>query len=289
MFKSLIGAGAFLLILCIAAPYAMPEGGSKGKPRFVPVSAIPYDVSIGNPFKAGKVADGLPDPFWTDKGLVYSGREAVYGLSSAEKKGGAVYDPTSGALYASVNGCIVRLHEEGRMEVILDNVQGTDIDVRAAKGLAVAREPDDGIILYKWKGDEVVRKTLVTGGQFFNPQFSPDGSLILLSESRPDGGHFWIISTGGESKDLGQGYGASWLPDGENVIFSRIAHDGEKITSSELWIVNIKNLVETKLTDTEKIAEIEPAVSPDGKWLTFVDAKTGEVFIAGFPGGKAGK
>lgn len=248
----------------------------------------------------------LNDPFFAGNQLISAPSRTLYGLAKVEKAGEATWDPSSSAWYASANGKLVRVEPDGTLPVILDNVQGTDVDVRAGIGLAVSREPRVGIVLHVL-GNALEETTsphrpsppfgpagmmpdvmsthqlLLSGDNFFNPRFSPDGTRILVSESRASGGHIWVVTPDGMARDLGQGYAPAWHPDGEHVVFCRVSHDGLQVTDADLFMVNTVTMVETRLTATVGTAETEPAVSPDGQRLVFVDALTGRIEEIAFP------
>jgi len=204
-------------------------------------------------------------------------------LQLVEKAGAPVWDSSAKAWFASANGQLVRLVGEGRLVVIADNVQGTDLDVHHGAGVAVSREPGHGIVLHHLDPAASARRTLLRGEFFFQPRFSPDGSRILLAESRPDGGHLWVMDLEGHRRDLGPGYGAIWHPDGRRVVFSHIRHDGERIAEGDLWVVEVDKGLRRRLRSTPGVAEIEPALSADGLCLAYVDALTGNLLVASFP------
>jgi len=234
--------------------------------------------SLASPAKLGV---RLTSPQWTAEGLWPSAPASLPALASAERKGSPVHDPSSGAWFASVNGAIVRV-DGSRLIVTADNVQGTDIDVRASQAVAVSREPNDTIVLHRF-GSRTERRVLMTGQQYFHPRLSPDGTRLIVSESRTGGGHVWLVPLEGAPTDLGVGQHAAWHPDGWRVVFARVGHDGYQITSSELFAIDLATRVETRLTQSAGIAEVTPVVSPDGRWIAFADARNGDGWFAAMP------
>jgi len=233
------------------------------------------------------------DPFFAGAELISRPSRSLHGLARVERAGEAAWDRSSNGWYASANGMLVKVMPDGALPVVLDNVQGTDIDVRAAHQVAVCREPDTGIVLHRWS-DEGSRESsvLLAGGAFFHPQFCADGSQVLVSESRAEGGHIWLLSPAAgatqlaakaEKRDLGQGYGPTWHPDCRHVVFSRIVHDNLRVVAADLWMLDTLSGDERRLTDSAGIAEVEPAISPDGGSLVFVDALTGRIVETPFP------
>jgi len=202
-------------------------------------------------------------------------------LTRTERHGPAVFDPSSNAWYAPANGALVRLEAE-RAVVVLDGVQGLDFDVRAARGVAVSREPDHAIVL--WNLADRSRRVLLRGTNYFAPRLSPDGSRVLVHESRPDGGHLLLIDPDGDVRDLGPGVDGTFTPDGRSVVFARVEHDRERVIRADLYRLDIVSRRTERLTATPDVAETAPAVSPDGRFVAYLDAFDARVCVAPMPG-----
>lgn len=269
-----------------AGPRA-PEGPVSA-PGALAVPSLRADLSLAQPLRL-RLAKGVhADPMWSQAGLYANLPKSFAGLAGLDATGPAIYDPSSQSWYAGSRGAIVRVEHGGRLAVLVDGVQGRDVDVRGTAGVAVSREPDDTVALVRFaeRGKALatpVRSVLLRGEQFFEPRLSPDGKFVLVAESRAQGGHFWLVDLAGKARDLGQGYGAVWHPDGKRIVFMRIGHDGYRVTASELWIHDLASGREQLLGSTPGIAEVEPSVSPDGQWLAYGDALTGELCIAALP------
>lgn len=233
------------------------------------------------PMRVAGALEHAGNPVWLGQSLLPQVPRLLFGLASVAKPGVPVFDPSSQAWFASANGAIVRLEPDGRLVVVADGVQGLDIDVRAARSLAVSREPGDTIVLHRWGGASAGKVVLWRGAAFFQPRLSPDGSRILVSESRPEGGRVWVTEVGGTPRDLTQGYGATWHPDGRRVLFARIRHDARRITDSELWMADVVT-GEQRMVAHPAVPAVEPCISPDGRSVAFLHGQTREVFVAAF-------
>jgi hypothetical protein len=232
---------------------------------------------------AGEAA--RPAPVWTPAGLVVT-PPGVTAAGDEVPAGPPVFDPSSESWFASLGGAIVRVAPDGSRRVLVDDVQGRDVDVRARARVAVSREPDDRIVLHRFGPDGVTRTVLLRGPAFFGPRLSPEGDAVLVSESRAEGGHVWLVRLAdGLARDLGQGYGPTWAPDGRRVLFARTADDGERLTAAELWQWDLVSGVEAQLTATPDVLELAPAVSPDGRSVAFADGRTGALYVAALPAG----
>lgn len=196
-----------------------------------------------------------------------------------DRFGPPVWDPSSEAWYRQANGTLVRVEDDGALTVIVDDVQGIDIDVRATAGVAVSREPDGAIVLHRFTGERTV---LARGNGMAAPRLAPDKTRVLVTESRPRGGHVLVLAPDRVPLDLGPGHSPAWLPDGR-VILARPVHDGHRVTASTLHVIAPGTGAELQFPEMPAIAPIRPTVSDDGRRLAFVDAVTGAVHVARMP------
>ena len=271
-----------LLVFLVAWPLC---GFADDGPVCLGHSAALAHSTLSSPQRLATAAPKPADPLWA-RGELWSGpRTGMGALARTERTGPARFDPSAGSWFAMANGTIARVDPSGGLVVVVHGVQGTDIDVRQAAHLAVSREPDDTIVLHRFS-HRPDRRVLLGGAAFFEPRLSPDGAQVLVAQSRATGGHMWLLPVDGSAppRDLGQGYGATWHPDGDRVIFCRVQHDGRRIQASDLWQMKVDGpSVAVRLAATPGIAEVEPAVSADGAWVAYVDAKTGDVLVAAMP------
>jgi Tol biopolymer transport system component len=113
-----------------------------------------------------------------------------------------------------------------------------------------------------------------TGSNQF-PQWTPDGERIVFYSDRADGpGAYWTAADGtGSPELLVAGYDHQphgWSPDGRRLTYSVIEPAG-----NHLW-----SLDPTRETEPEPLGSGCCAdVSPDGKWLAYVDSSGGEAHV----------
>jgi Tol biopolymer transport system component len=132
------------------------------------------------------------------------------------------------------------------------------------------------------------KRGLFSGHQFFNPRFSPDGSHVIVSESRAGGGHVWIVPTaGGKPRDLGRGNQPAWHPDGKRLLLTRFENDGYRHTSSSLFLLDLSNGTQKRLAKTHEHIILHPSFSPDGSWIAFAEERSGDVMLAPLPKAEA--
>lgn len=254
---------------------AILKWGKELKPQFEISLFSPQRLLVGK----GKINSMQ----WTREGLATQVSKKMLGLAKVEKPGLPIYDPSSDAWYATANGQLVRLEKDGRLTVIAEDIAGNDVDVRANQGLAVSREADHTIVLHRFGKQTPEHRVLLRGEQYFYPRFSPDGQTILVSESHAGGGHFWTVTLDGKTTDQGVGDSATWHPDNRRIITVRSKNDGHKIIEADLYITDIITRQTAVLGLHTNSIELEPRISPDGKWLAFVDGHQGDIMLTLFP------
>jgi len=241
--------------------------------------------SLWQPLRLTRGGDRARPPIWASKDALWTRTPTrPRGLASVEKPGTPVYDAAARGWYASANGCLVELRPDGGLPVLCHGVQGIDVDVRARHSVAVSREPDHTIVLHRW-GRASLRRVLLRGDRFHAPRLSPDGERLLVEESRAAGGHLWLVSLDGGATDLGPGSGASWHPDGRRILYSQISGDGYRVTSADLFLMDLSTKRPVCLGRTPDVAEVSPVISPDGERVAFVDARNGALYVAALAAG----
>jgi len=117
------------------------------------------------------------------------------------------------------------------------------------------------------------------------PQWSPDGTRLLVAWSEEGPMHLWMVpSDGGEWQDLAGGeqqyWVPSWSPDQRYVAFLRSGPP-----SSDLMILDLEDGSVRPFVASPAM-EYHPAFSPDGRWIAYTSDESGrwEVYITSFPG-----
>ncbi|HEY3452882.1 MAG TPA: hypothetical protein VGK67_41455 [Myxococcales bacterium] len=266
-------------LLCV--PWLLAASSALAQPAPILKADPPAWATLAHPLRldvpSQSEASAPIKPVWTKEGLLAGPPMGLRGLAKTAHSGIPTWDPASQAWYASAEGSLVRVETDGSLTVVVDGVQGVDVDFRASKGVAVSREPDDTIVLWRVGG---AKRVLLSGPQFFRPRFSPDGAKILVAESRAEGGHSWLVDLDGKATDLGQSYFATWHPDGKSVVFVRVVHDGYVIQASAVYSLDLAARREKLLARTQAPALVEPAVSPDGRFVAFRAAQEDAVLVA---------
>ncbi|ELS51245.1 amidohydrolase family protein [Streptomyces viridochromogenes] len=117
------------------------------------------------------------------------------------------------------------------------------------------------------------------------PQFSPDGSRLVVCAYRDGGFHLWILRPDGTGlRQLTDGpwddRGPAWSPDGTRIAFAS-ERGGDTVTGApyRVWVVDVRTGALTRLTgrpgqqgpgqDTDW-EDSDPTWSPDGERVLFV-------------------
>lgn len=230
------------------------------------------------------LAMGSSDPVFVGEKVNGQRSVAHSALARVEAASRAIWDPSSGGWFAAANGTLVQIADGGRLLVVADGLQGHDIDVRLAAGVAVSREPDDRIVLHRAGTAREPAVVLLEGPSFFHPRLSLDGTMALVHESRGAGSRIWLVGVEtGAARVLCEGVAASWHPDGRRILFARIKHDSRRVLAGRLYEIDIATGEERLLDTPAGVAAVEPAVSPDGSQLAYVDALTGRLLTGPYP------
>ncbi|WP_210588800.1 amidohydrolase family protein [Streptomyces sp. GESEQ-35] len=119
------------------------------------------------------------------------------------------------------------------------------------------------------------------------PQYSPDGSRLVVCAYRGGGFHLWTLRPDGtELRQLTDGpwddRGPAWSPDGTRIAFAS-ERGGDTVTGSpyRIWIVDVRTGALTRLTgrpgqegpgQDARWEDFDPTWSPDGERVLFVRA-----------------
>jgi Tol biopolymer transport system component len=166
-------------------------------------------------------------------------------------------------------------------------------------GKRLALEISDGkrsdIWVYEWERDTLTRLSFAGEANGY-PVWTPDGQRITYS-SREKGGVlslWWIRADGSgspqrltESKNIE--YPRSWRPDGKVLAFTQL----NPSTNFDIMTLPIEGDEksgwkpgEPKPFVNSAFAEVQPAFSPDGRWLAYSSNESGdyELYVRPFPG-----
>lgn len=106
---------------------------------------------------------------------------------------------------------------------------------------------------------------------------SPDESHVVYSTA---GQNLWVAKVNGENRrSLGRGSAPSWAPNGEWITFMLTYDDGYSITSSDIYVTDVRGDQRIKVTETMDLHEMNPHWSPDGEWIVYDTDQLGQLFV----------
>ncbi len=104
-----------------------------------------------------------------------------------------------------------------------------------------------------------------------------DGKVFFLPVTSPDGRHFVVqcldghLYLGSEKdhrlEDLGPGSHPSFVRGGRAILFERTGDDGHRLTSGDLFLLDLASRNLEPLTDTPDRIERRPAATADGRTI----------------------
>jgi TolB protein len=118
-------------------------------------------------------------------------------------------------------------------------------------------------------------------GSNFEPQWSPDGNLIIFVSTRTGNREIYLMNADGSNhKKLTSNPGwdgfPDWSPDG-----SSIAYQSDKSGNQDIWLMNPDGSSQTNITSQHLSSEAYPNWSPNGNQLAFSSNRDGneEIYI----------
>jgi Tol biopolymer transport system component len=137
--------------------------------------------------------------------------------------------------------------------------------------------PDGKTIVFDLMGDLYTvpmsggQATQLTRGIAFDthPRYSPDGKKILFTSDRSGSENLWWIDLATKdtlqvTKEKNQNFpSAAWTPDGDYIVYSKGKLD------VQLYMVHKNGGGGVQLISTPGMKTIDPAVSPDGRYIYF--------------------
>lgn len=107
--------------------------------------------------------------------------------------------------------------------------------------------------------------------------YSPDGSLVAISDETQGPSRIYVVSAPGGAPRLvttsGPSYWHGWSPDGQTLAYCAARHG-----SYDIYTISIEGGRETRLTDAPGLDD-GPDYSPDGRHIYFNSDRTGAMRI----------
>ena len=157
---------------------------------------------------------------------------------------------------------------------------------RDGERIAYVSSPES--VLYRSKADGSDRMQLTFSAKnFVDVRWSPDGQQIAFAATAPgEPRKLQVISSGGgtpremapEWHDKGR---FDWSPDGSSLVLAITSHSSSPATPVDaLYVIELKTDKVSKLVGSEGL--VDPAWSPDGRYLAAVAADFGKLMLFDF-------
>lgn len=115
------------------------------------------------------------------------------------------------------------------------------------------------------------------GKMVLNPTLSADGQKIAFQIV---GNGVWVCDAdGANAMSIGAGSHPSWMPDGKNVMVTRLQDNGDVFTSGDLYCVDIATGKAINITPDSDVIPVTLAVSPDGQKVAFDNDTDGCIYV----------
>lgn len=115
----------------------------------------------------------------------------------------------------------------------------------------------------------------VLGVRYLDAMLSPDGSKILFQIV--DGNLQVYELNNFQLHDLGEGSSPRWSPNGKKIVYQSTAYDGQRVVSSEIYLINFDGTAKLQLTDTQYVHEMRPTFYPKGNRIIYDTDLLGEI------------
>jgi hypothetical protein len=130
------------------------------------------------------------------------------------------------------------------------------------------------------------RRLTDTGGDFFGPAWSPDGTRIAYTSNASGSDQIYSLNAAGGSPTQltakgSHNWGAVWSPNGSQIAFA-----SSRDSSLDIYVITPDGRSEARLVDTPN-DDYAPAWSPDGRQIAFVTWHDGtaDIFLMNADGG----
>lgn len=206
---------------------------------------------------------GEPSPNASASAPVAPGEHPAVGLALVQFPGGAD-DPASQVFVVEADGSLRQVTGLGGSAGASHPAWSPD---RSQIAIGPPKVGSSGIVgqVSVVNADGTGERSLGVGE---NPRWSPDGTRLLVAEVddvTTDPRSMWIIDVGtGELTDLGLGFIAQWMADGERISFRRILDTADGSFADGLFVMT---LATGETQELETRSESDAVWAPDGSGM----------------------
>ncbi|UCF38227.1 MAG: PD40 domain-containing protein, partial [Acidobacteriota bacterium] len=211
---------------------------------------------------------------------------------STSQSGALAYVPGTGG---SITSTVVWIDRTGQEENILAD-QFYEFPRISPDGerIVLTLLHSSGTDIWVHDLERLTRTRLTFEGSNQLPKWSPDGTAVIFASNHEGESHLYSKSADGtgQAERLTTTPGViqvpgDFTPDGNALVFQRLEFE----TSTDLYLLSLDSNRTTRPLLKTRFNEVEPAISPDGRWIAYVSDESGrhEVYVRPFPDVEQGK
>ncbi len=232
-------------------------------------------------FDAGKrEVTGTPVPMMEDVSVVSISGAAQFDLTDT---GSLLYMPGGTSLDTTV---LVWVDRDGNEELLQAPARSYRDPAISPDGTRIAvTVAEENIDVYLWDiAQQTLSRFTFSDSSDVSPVWSPDGSRVAFSSTRPDGSGLFAKAAAGTgvverlAETAQQSRAMSWSPDNRLAFYAQ--------GQGQMGVVPLDaEGAAPDILDPGDGREIRPALSPDGRWLAYEAEEAGQfnVVIRPFP------
>jgi serine/threonine-protein kinase len=272
-----------LVLKDVAMGWYLPTGQLLYVRRDGAALAVPFDLGTLETHGAGiPVLQGvglnlaIADLAWSPSGALVYGNSGtgndIVALQHADRSGKMItYDPSWTGQFNSFD-----LSPDGR---------------RVAVGVST---PGSGLDIWVKQLDRGPFGRVTFSGRDRRPAWSPDGRQVAFVRDSGSGGDVYARAVDGSGKErrvahLGRAIQeVAWSHDGRWIL---VRTETGSAGNGDILALSTTGDTGTIRVAASNFSELQPAPSPDGRWVAYVsnDAVTNEVYVRPFPNADAGR
>jgi len=132
-------------------------------------------------------------------------------------------------------------------------------------------------------------RTIPLDAGAWGARVSPDGRYVAYCAGTLATAELLLLDVAaGRTRSLGPGAHPAWFPDGARLLYtviSRVERVGRAgvVAAADLHLFEVGASQSRRLEQAGDQAEVQPAVSPDGRHLAYADWRTGAIYLRPAP------
>ena len=141
-------------------------------------------------------------------------------------------------------------------------------------------DPDTRVDFDLYKGSLSVNAFEVESTSAWGVTVSPDGSTAAYVTGHLKKPSLFIYEKTGGKSLVDSAVHPSWHPGSGRLVYAvPTVNEQGTVTCSELFSFDLQTRISSQLTQTDDVVEMQPAFSPDGRFIAFSDWRSGTIML----------